>query len=344
MSKLLSKIKAMDADKIKMSDIKELVQEAESLMRQRGQALDLSEIRGFSDDLDGCVLDKDKNIHPFTLMVMRWLEAIGIPSMFNSGRSPRSIMPYSKGKGFFCYNGSQFYTDNAEVEKIYALTKEQISLVSGVCHEMGLRHQIYDDTGFILIEKPDPVLEGQEPDVRPMVDGKPVQGAVFVYVGDIVAYVNADNNPTNSSPKLLGRLAPEQIGVFDIEEFSSRLEKAGANVDVSMSAKDTIEVVPHGAGKGRSVHAMAESIGCTAHNISTTGDGTNDLAMHRETPFSMSPANGMDAVKKEVTYVTEEETSLGVGVFKSVVLLAHLAKRGDLNEIRRFVKNAQAIL
>ncbi|MDR6225125.1 HAD family hydrolase [Desmospora profundinema] len=105
-----------------------------------------------------------------------------------------------------------------------------------------------------------------------------------------------------------------------IEKLKSRLERRfGEEVDLFISDRDCLDVMPRGISKGRGLQVLVERLGISREQVLTIGDAFNDVSMFESFPhlsFAMAHAPAgvrlkagktadsvSDAVKRAMTRV-----------------------------------------
>lgn len=99
------------------------------------------------------------------------------------------------------------------------------------------------------------------------------------------------------------------IGVIsnDIEELC-RIElylKSEFNeiLDIYFSSEHTLNIVPKGVSKRKSIERVCEILNCSLDEIATIGDSPNDINMLDGIKYSFAMENSRESVKKSANYV-----------------------------------------
>lgn len=120
--------------------------------------------------------------------------------------------------------------------------------------------------------------------------------------------------------EVLERLCPNKMLAMhkDPEKakaFMEYLEKElpdRSKINIFMSGKTYIELVPPQANKGNAVRGLCLYYNIPKENVMVCGDYYNDIHMFKEAAISVAAANAPDAVKKAATYVTKADNNQGV--------------------------------
>lgn len=259
-------------------------------------------IRLIALDLDNTLLEKDNEIHPKALGLLRSLAASGTVVTLATGRIYLSAKKYAEEIGgisscrsggckIVCYNGSLVTeADGAPLFSAFLPVNTMKKVVS-FCKQRGLYCQFYKDHK-ILVEK---VTEGTtiDPDLA---------NTAAIEAGD---FENYDFSP---SPKAMIVTPPEKTAAYQAE-LAGYL---GGEAYLAQSQPYLIEIMPKGVNKAHSLSLLCEKLGIDRSDVMACGDNTNDAEMIKWAGVGVAVANSVDSLKAAASYVSVSERSLGV--------------------------------
>jgi Cof subfamily protein (haloacid dehalogenase superfamily) len=105
-------------------------------------------------------------------------------------------------------------------------------------------------------------------------------------------------------------------------EHARSLEKfkARADVQVTSSDRNNLELVMPGVGKETALRFIAERLGLAMNQVMSIGDNLNDVGMIREAGFGVAMGNALPEVKAEACFVTASCDEDGVALAIEKVL------------------------
>jgi Cof subfamily protein (haloacid dehalogenase superfamily) len=102
----------------------------------------------------------------------------------------------------------------------------------------------------------------------------------------------------------------------DAAEQARSLEKLRARADVYVTSSDrnNLELVIPGVGKETALRFVAERLGLAMDQVMSIGDNLNDLGMIREAGFGVAMGNALPEVKAEAGFITASCDEDGVAL------------------------------
>jgi Cof subfamily protein (haloacid dehalogenase superfamily) len=95
---------------------------------------------------------------------------------------------------------------------------------------------------------------------------------------------------------------------------SFEMLKAHADVQITSSDRNNLELVRPGVGKETALRFVAEKLGLAMNQVMTIGDNLNDIGMIREAGFGVAMGNALPEVKGEAAFVTASCDEDGVAL------------------------------
>ncbi len=250
-------------------------------------------------DMDGTLLNPQRQISDYTMQVLRECKARGIRLIPASGRTRASMRPYLQkldtGMPYIGGNGSEIVAaDHSMLEQLTvepALAKELCS----VLFEAGFHVQVYGDDAFYYARE----CEASE-------SYKRSSGMHGEAVGDLAAFL------TFETPKILSIGAPELV-----ERFYPLMSRTyEGKVTFTVSEPRFLEAEPLGATKGEALKRLAAMRGdIVPERTVTFGDSLNDLTLLAFTPNSVAMGNARQEVKDAVAWVCGTNAEDGLAHF-----------------------------
>ena len=251
----------------------------------------------FFADLDGTLLNKEKQITPVTYQTLKeWTEK-GHKLVLCSGRALDSVINVREtlGLGDFSnmyligYNGGEIYdcTTKTLLNRV-ALSYE----AAKKCFEIAKRHDIHIQTfsdSHIITEKED----------EEIIFYKKAVHTPVIFADDFMPYL--DKEPCKCLAVFLHN--KELIETFK-QEITQEL---GDEVTVMTSTPNYIEMFPISSGKGFSVKWLCEYLNLPLENALAAGDEMNDISMIEAAGVGIAMENARDFVKEIADVVTEHD-------------------------------------
>ncbi|MBO4884772.1 MAG: HAD family phosphatase [Clostridia bacterium] len=259
------------------------------------------DIRLVVTDLDGTLLDANREISPRTARALLACRARGVIVAFASGRSFEAVRPFALGIGLrecviISSNGARIDA-SAEGPVVFGNCLPE-ALAREAAHrlvEAGLYVECYSDEHIYMANRTPMRFRHHAP-------GFNADGTVE-FVEDVARLLS-------EGPKKARKLI-----VFSDEQ--SRIDVArsclrGLPLSLSQSGSDNLEIMREGAGKGRAVRWLARTRGIARENIMAFGDQTNDLDMLREAGWPVAMENAVDEVRRCARLIAPRHDDDGV--------------------------------
>lgn len=238
-------------------------------------------------DVDGTLLDPNKQLTEAARAAIRDLEVSGVGFTFVSARPPRALLPLAQAVGlklpFASFNGAMICSPDLQV------LSQRLMPSADVVHAAEII-----------------VAHGLD---------------VWAFVGTEWWVTNLHGPHTDGHRKLLGReprlIAPvlaicaeaaKVVGVSDDYDAVARCEQAlresGLQISATRSSNYYVDVTNAEANKGLAARELMRLCGATPETTVTLGDMPTDVLMFHETAGSIAMGNADDAVKQAAKAVT----------------------------------------
>jgi len=245
-------------------------------------------------DVDGTLLDPNKQLTEAARMAIRDLDAADVGFTFVSARPPRALLPLAKATGlklpFACFNGAMICSPDLNVLSQKLMPCDDVVRAAEIIVEHGLD--------------------------------------VWAFVGTEWWVTNLHGPHTDGHRKLLGREprlmasmlakcteAAKVVGVSDDFDAVARCEKAlresGLQISATRSSDYYVDVTNAEANKGHAARELMRLCGATPETTVTLGDMPTDVLMFRETAGSIAMGNAASDVKQAAKAVTASNSEEG---------------------------------
>ncbi len=252
-------------------------------------------------DLDGTLLNDQKEVTPGNRAAMEQAIARGHRIVITSGRPLKSTLIQAKqmgldGEGCYviAYNGAVIY-DCSQKKELFRRTLEMDDLyaVFDEANRRGVYIQTYDADDTIVIE----------PHNEPAV----ARRYCSLINLDFRITENIRTGLTAPPVKALMIDFEDHKPVEDMEKWI--IENMAGRVDCFFSSRYYLEVVPVGMNKGSAVRDMCRLLKMPVQNAVAAGDEANDLTMIRAAGTGVAMQNAVPEVKAAADYVTERDNN-----------------------------------
>lgn len=262
-----------------------------------------SKIKLVALDMDGTVLNSQKQVGPRTRQVLKRLSDKGVYIVVATGRPPQGIFNYVKDlslvsdRGYVvCFNGAGIVS-LPHVNFVYNeyLNGTTVMDLARITHEHGCKiHAFSVQQGLILEDENSPSY-------------REVQHCKVGYKKSNLEHVDANEH-------FFKALAVGQ---------SHELDALRASLDAMHSDKYTImrsdpnflEFIPGRCTKGSALTHLCEILNISMDNVLAFGDAENDADMLKKAGIGVAMGNADDTVKALADFVTLDNDNEGIAVF-----------------------------
>ena len=253
----------------------------------------------FFTDLDGTLLNDEKQITPKTLEAIDAYISAGNKFIITSGRPFNNIREVAKRTGLdkyqdlvlICYNGSVIY--DCRQEKFLAdlrLDPKDALHIIDTAEEMGIHCQTYSSTKA--------VCRHHDPESDYYAHQTQIE---FVYADDILAHL--DEAPHKA-------LAISMDDRTKLEQLQKRLAPwMEGRLTTVFSCAEYLEFVDYRSGKGNAVKFVCDLYHVPVSDAYAAGDANNDFSMLTAVGNSIAMINGSDEVKAISSIITKEDNN-----------------------------------
>ena len=264
----------------------------------------MKHIKLVASDLDGTLLNKNKEITPRLFDALKKLDELGIYFVPSTGRPfgtvPKAIKELPFLKYVITSNGAAIY-DAAEQKNIIEnfLTPEAVDAVIKIAKELPVITEYF--------------IEGKAYIAKDIYDDL----APFNLTESHVTYIKNSRTPVEDFWNEMKRnnTVLENINLVfaDMElrkETWDRLKALGL-ASVTAATTKNIEITSLFATKAKALEKLCEVLGFTRENVLAMGDGDNDMPMIEFAGIGVAMANGEDHIKEAADIIADDCNDFG---------------------------------
>ena len=264
----------------------------------------MKHIKLVASDLDGTLLNKNKEITPRLFDALKKLDELGIYFVPSTGRPfgtvPKAIKELPFLKYVITSNGAAIY-DAAEQKNIIEnfLTPEAVDAVIKIAKELPVITEYF--------------IEGKAYIAKDIYDDL----APFNLTESHVTYIKNSRTPVEDFWNEMKRnnTVLENINLVfaDMElrkEIWDRLKALGL-ASVTAATTKNIEITSLFATKAKALEKLCEVLGFTRENVLAMGDGDNDMPMIQFAGIGVAMANGEDHIKGAADIIADDCDDFG---------------------------------
>ncbi|PHM52782.1 pyridoxal phosphatase [Xenorhabdus sp. KK7.4] len=263
-------------------------------------------------DLDGTLLDPQKNILPESLAALNEARQAGIKVLIATGRHHVAIHPFYQALKLdtpaICCNGA--YSYDYQAKKVLAanpLSIQEASQVLSYLQGTEIDHLMYVDDA-ILYESPHTVTR-----TLAWSDSLPEhQRPTLLHINNFQEALNNVN--------FIWKLATTSPDLAKLREVSEQIRKE-VDLECEWSWFDQVDIAKKGNSKGLRLQQWVESQGMNMKDVIAFGDNFNDISMLESAGLGVAMGNAVDDVKARADLVTKDNVQPGIAeVIRKYVL------------------------
>ena len=243
-------------------------------------------------DLDGTLLNNNKEISPANREAIRLAREAGHIIVLTTGRPMASILPLAQdlqldGPGSYIigFNGSVVY-DCGEQRFLMnrTISLDDVLSVFDAAEKAGIHCQSYEENHVLYLRDDE-------------------EGRSYFEHTHTPCQIIAGTDELSKEPNKL--LLIDLHNHQKLEDFRAAVEpKFQGRIQFVFSSNTYLEVSPAGTSKGNALHFLCNYLNIPVANTVAAGDSENDLSMIREAAIGAAMANSMVPVKEAADYVT----------------------------------------
>ncbi|WP_058300276.1 Cof-type HAD-IIB family hydrolase [Gorillibacterium timonense] len=247
-------------------------------------------IKLFASDLDGTLLDRHRRVSPKDRAAIETASREGCEICFASGRmftELNTVMNEFEARFHsISQNGATVHTKERALLASSSFKPELAAQLLQVSREFHLESFVHSsDDSFYLEERTERTL--------------PYEARIMT-----VGTVCGDLEAALRHKELVSSKFSHFGGIERLRLLQAELTRRfQGHVNVFISDKDCLDVMPLNVSKGAGLSVLTEHLGVRPDEVACIGDSYNDLSMFSFTPHSFAMEGAPDEVKKEARYV-----------------------------------------
>ena len=244
-------------------------------------------IRLVLSDVDGTLVDKQKELTPRTIAAVRDLHDAGVLFAVTSGRPPRGmsmlVEPLALSTPIAAFNGGLVVEPDLDVVEERVVRRDLVAPTIELMDSFELSVWVYRGADWLVLDPDGPHVDREAHTVR----FEPTVVASYVGIDEVAKIVGVSDDYATVAAAANGAR-----------------EKLGGDVSASRSQPYYLDVTHPQANKGRVVRFLSERYGIPPAEIATMGDGPNDVLMFAPSGLSIAMGNADPEVQRAATHVT----------------------------------------
>ena len=264
----------------------------------------MKHIKLVASDLDGTLLNKNKEITPRLFDTLKKLDELGIYFVPSTGRPFGTVPQAIKELPFLKYvitsNGATIYdaTEKKNIIENY-LTPEAVDAVIEIARELPVITEYFIEGKAYIAKK---VYDDLTP---------------FDLTESHVTYIKNSRTPVEDFWNEMKRnnTVLENINLVfrDMELRKKTWDRLKALGLASVTAATTknIEITSLYATKAKALEKLCEVLGFTRENVLAMGDGDNDMPMIQFAGIGVAMANGEEHIKQAADIIADDCNNFG---------------------------------
>jgi Cof subfamily protein (haloacid dehalogenase superfamily) len=246
-------------------------------------------------DVDGTLLDPDKNLSPGAPAAVARLKQAGIRFTIASARPPRLTHPLLRdlhvSEPSACFNGALLIDPDCNVLHQLPMTSTDAQTVADHISKSGLDLWVYTDADWYVSNPSGPHVQHQE----------------ALMQCKAAPLLNYDMSPFH---------VLKLVGVSDdyaaVQRAQLELDGLGCvAISATRSSDYYLDVTHADANKGTVILTLSKMLNIPTEQIATLGDMPTDVLMFRQSGVSIAMGNATDEVKAQATYITKSNREDG---------------------------------
>ncbi|WON76026.1 pyridoxal phosphatase [Serratia sp. UGAL515B_01] len=255
-------------------------------------------------DLDGTLLDNQKQILPQSLTALVKARAAGVKVVIVTGRHHVAIHPFYQALQIdtpaICCNGTYLY--DFEQKKVLAadpLAKEQAKLVLQMLKQNNIHGLMYVDDAMLYQQTNGHVT-------RSLAWAETLPLAQRPILQQVSSLVQAADEAQS-----IWKFATSHADIPALRDFAETVEKE-LGLACEWSWHDQVDIAQTGNSKGKRLQQWVESQGLSMDQVVAFGDNYNDLSMLEAAGLGVAMGNADDAVKERADMVIADNQQPGI--------------------------------
>lgn len=256
----------------------------------------MSDIRLVISDVDGTLVDTDKQLTPATIAAVARLHEAGIGFTLVSARPVSGIVALGKALDVTMpmagFNGGSLFTGNGDLVEEHLVPVDIARDTLAMAQEAGVGLWVFANGKWYADDANGPHSKSE----RTASAQEPVETHDFGALLDRVAKLTF----VSDDPAIIGPLA------------AAMKDRFGNLATIALSQAYYLDVTALKANKGAAVDMLAAQAGVPLNAVAVIGDMRNDLPMFAKAGLSIAMGQAPDDVRAAANHVTRSNSDDGV--------------------------------
>ena len=261
-----------------------------------GRIFSMSRYRLIAFDMDGTLLDSQKQIDPYTLEAIKRADEAGKIVALSTGRCMPELKEYMgsiPGLKYIIGDSGAYIYEVSSQKPIYRkyIAPEIIQSIFNQTEGMDILFQIHSDAAVVERDKQLKMEYYQIGVYRKLFD------EIMLKVDDIREYFKKNQPPVYK----FNLFSPDTAQREHLKNMFARLP-----IQMCHSEVTALEISPLGISKGTGLTRLCEYLNIPVRETIAVGDADNDLDILRTAGLSVAMANGNDNVKRAAKVIVSD--------------------------------------
>lgn len=261
-------------------------------------------------DVDGTLLNDEKEITPRTLAALLKVQQMGVHIVLASGRPTYGILPVAKklelgnyGGYILSYNGGQIINaQNGEVLFERRINPEMLPYLEKKARKSGFTLLTYDEDRIITDHADNAHVQEEA-----LLNGMRIEEETEFSIA------------IDFAPSKCMLVSDDEQALIGLEEHWRK--RLNGTLDVFRSERYFLEVVPCSIDKANTLGILMEKLKVKAEEVMAIGDGVCDFSMIQMAGLGVAMGNAQDSVKicADMITASNEEDGVAIAVEKAIL-------------------------
>ncbi len=264
-------------------------------------------------DVDGTLLNDEREISKRTLAALLKVQQMGVRIVLASGRPTYGLMPLAKtlelgnyGGFVLSYNGYQIIkAQNGEILFERRINPEMLPYLEKKARK----------NGFAIFTYHDDTLITDSPDNEYIKNEALLNNLKIIREDEFSTAIDF-------APCKCMLVSDKEKALIGLEQHWEK--RLAGTLDAFRSEPYFLEVVPCGVNKANTLGALLEHLGVTREEVIAVGDGVCDVTMLQLAGMGVAMGHSQDSVKVCADYVTASNEEDGVALAVEKLILAEV--------------------
>jgi len=275
-------------------------------------------IKLIASDMDGTLLNEKHKIDKETVVAIKKAEEAGIIFAISTGREYDTVEPLLKENNIKCQcvlmNGAEYRDEEGNILEEINIEQEIATKIIHILQKEKVSARIFTNKGIYTTDTKEEALK--EMVYRTLSFNPSFTQEEALEFAKVQPYFVNLNYISNLDEFLKSDMEIRKFVAFhsNIELINKMKKIIGelANIAVSSSFRDNMEITHITAQKGIILAKVAEKMGFKRAEVLVLGDSFNDYSMFTEFTESVAMGNAIPEIKEIAKYITDTNDNLGV--------------------------------